>query len=132
MWQDEDGMVELAVHASSSGHATGVHCYLYPASLRAFGLALADYDGSVAQCARFEVGAPDAYAWLCLEALPVDNSGHSILRIATATNGAPADTARASFAAAADPAVLNRLGIALAAWAGDSDAAFDFDTSDAS
>ena len=123
-------MVKLAVHASSSGHATAVHCYTYPASLRAFGLALADYDGSIAQHPRLEVGAPDAYAWLCLEVLAIDNSGHSILRVSTATNDAPAETARASFAAAADPAALNRLGVALAARADSNDAAFDFDSSE--
>lgn len=127
--QDDDGMVQLKLRASTSDYTTGLTFYTYPDRLMQFARGLSDFSGAYSEQPCFEEGSQeDTYAyWIRLRALSINGRGHSLLQVSTANRGALIDVAACSFSSALEVAAINRLGTTLAQWVqtGASDYAFD-------
>ncbi|MEG3792190.1 hypothetical protein V1318_18890 [Lysobacter sp. CCNWLW3] len=128
-WQDDDGMVELELHATTPDHSTRFCFYTYPDRLLRFAHELVDFSGARADRPCFEEGSQEEGSsyWISLQALAFNDRGHSLLRLSTMRRGELLEQAACSYSGEVEVAAINRLGATLVAWteAGTGDFLFD-------
>ena len=118
LWTDYDGMLQLAVRASSLTHAAYHETYLYADQLAEFADGLRDFPRDASSEVVLECGAKDPkwHDYLRLRVFVVKPTGQSALEIESEIRGDPPVCAESHFFISGMPADFNRLGSALAAW----------------
>ena len=122
LWTDHDGMVQLAVKASSSVHATYHESYLYPDDLEEFATALKEFPRSSGDEVVLECGSQDPkwYGYFRMRVFLLSLRGPSALEIESEVRGDPPVRAEAHFFIPGMPADFNRMGSELIAWLTDT------------
>ncbi|KQZ59362.1 MULTISPECIES: hypothetical protein [unclassified Lysobacter] len=117
-WQDDDGMVELELHAETRDYATRSRFYTYPDRLMRFAHELVDFSGATADRPCFEEGSQEGTSayWIRLRALAFDARGHSLLQLSTVRRGDVLERAAFDYSSEMEVAAINRLGTTLVAW----------------
>ena len=132
LWTDDDGMIKLAVKASSSVHATYHEGYLYPDSLEEFAIALMEFPRDIADEVVLECGSKDPkwYGYLRLRVFLLTPTGRSALEVESDILEDPPDRAEAHFFIPGMPADFNRMGADLIAWLADTSLPLRFEWRD--
>ena len=122
LWTDDDGMLQLAVRASSSVHATHHETYVYPGSLEEFAAALKDFPRDSADEVVLECGSkdPKCHDYFRMRVFMLRLTGYSALEVESEVRGDPPVRAEAHFFIPGMPADFNRVGSALIAWLADT------------
>lgn len=121
-WTDSDGMVQLAVKASSSTHAAYHETYLYPESLGAFAAWLREFPQANGAEVVLESGSKDtkAYDYFRMRVVLLKPRGQSALEFESEVRGDPPTRAEIHFFIPGMPADFNRMGSELIAWLADT------------
>lgn len=124
LWTDDDGMVKLAVRASSFTHAAYHETYLYPDDLAAFAAELKEYPRANDHEIALECGskAPNVHDYFRLRVFLLKRTGPSALEFESEVRGDPPYSAESHFFIPGWPADFNRLGSELIAWLADPSA----------
>lgn len=122
LWTDDDGMVQVAVKASSSFHATYHETYLYPHELEEFASALKEFPRGSTDEIVLESGSKDPkfQEFLRMRVLLLKPTGSSALEIESEVRGDPPLCAETHFFIPGMPADFNRMGSELITWLADS------------
>ena len=122
LWTDDDGMIKMAVKASSSLHATYNEAYLYPDSLEEFATALKEFPRNIEDEVVMECGSKDPkwHGYLRMRVFLLTPTGLSALEIESDVHEDPPDRAEAHFFIPGVPADFNRMGAELIAWLTDT------------
>jgi len=133
LWEDDDGMLQLQLHAANGPRSISQDFYTYPSDLEQFGAKLQVFPGSVKDAAIFEYGStdPKVYCWVRMRAYLYDGAGHSALEFTVHSNQPQPDQASAQFSVKLEAATLNKLGEELAAWSRSKEGDFEFEASEA-
>lgn len=135
LWKDDDGMLQLHLHAANGARSIAQDFYSYLEELAEFGTKLQAFPISAKDMVVFEYGSTDPtlkfYCWVRIKAHVYDGTGHAALEFAVHNNQEPPDHASAQFSVKLEAATLNRLGQELAAWSRSNDGDFEFEASEA-
>jgi hypothetical protein len=129
LWTDADGMVQLAVKAAGSDHATYHETYLYPDSLEAFAAGLKAFPRAVGAEVVLECGSKDPkwHDYLRMRVFLLRPTGHSALELESEIRGDPTVRAEIHFFIPGMPADFNRMGSELIGWLADTSVPLRFE-----
>ena len=118
LWKDYDGMLKLAVKASSAAHAAYHETYVYPNALATFADGLKNFPPASGAELALECGSKDPkwHDYFRMRALLLGPTGQSALEFESEVRGDPPVRAECHFFVAGMPADFNRMGVELAAW----------------
>jgi hypothetical protein len=124
LWTDSDGMVQLAVSASSLTHTAYHETYLYPTDLKAFAAELKEYPRDMDAEVVLECGAkaPNVRDYFRLRVFLLKRTGLSALEFESEVRGDPPLRAESHFFIPGWPADFNHMGSKLLAWLADTSA----------
>jgi hypothetical protein len=118
LWTDYDGMLQLAIRASSETHTAYHETYSYPKDLMQFGEALKVYPTNQLSQAVFVSGSkePQTHDFMQLKVFMLKSTGHSVLEFSSEVRGVPPVCAESHFFIPGFPADFNKLGAMLCDW----------------
>jgi hypothetical protein len=118
LWTDDDGMLQLAVRATSPTHSAYHETYVYPDSLASFAQELREYPRAVGAEVVLECGSknPKWHDYLRMRIFMLTSTGQSALELESEVRGSAPSRAEAHFFVPGMPADFNRLGAEIVAW----------------
>ena len=118
LWKDYDGMLSLAVRATSAAHSAYHETYVYPSSLSKFAEGLKGFPSPSGEELALECGSKDPkwHDYFRMRVLLVKPTGQSALEFESEVREDPPFRAECHFFVAGLPADFNRMGAELAAW----------------